>query len=159
MSFLDTSTGMFGLSRLIGGGSGGGGAPANTNLYGFDRNSGTYASDTFAALTRDQWAQYVSTFVPIENKLIQYATDPNQPVQAMAGAHQDVDQAFTAQEGATQRRLHGLGVTLGGDEQAAATRATGLSHGLADVNAQNVARDLTVQRQQSILGSPVPQGA
>lgn len=118
----------------------------------------TQAADTYAALTRDQWANYVNTFVPIENQLINFATDQNAPTEAMAEASQNVNQAFDAQQGATGRRLRGLGLQLSGEEQQAAQRASGLARSLADVQAQNTARDLTVQRQQSVLGNPAPQG-
>jgi hypothetical protein len=116
------------------------------------------ASDTFAALTREQWADYQNTFVPLENQLIQMATDPEAANQAMADASQNVNDSFAAQEGATDRRLRGLGLQLTPEQQAASTRATALSKSLTDVQAQNTARDLTVQRQQSILGNPAPQG-
>jgi hypothetical protein len=129
------------------------------NQYGVDTGSKNYAGDTYAALTREQWANYVSTFVPIENQLIQYATDPNKPMEAMAGASKDVNAAYTAQQGATDRQLKGLGVSLNADEQAAQTRSFGLSKSLADVGAQNVAGALTRDRQQSILGNPAPQSA
>lgn len=135
-------------------------APTAYNTpYGINPNSNTYANDVFAAVTRDQWSHYVNTFIPIENKLIKYAMDPNVVSDAMADASTGVHQAFAAQEGSTQRRLQGMGVQLSADEQAAQTRGSGLREGLADVQAQNTARDLTTQRQQSILGSPVPQGA
>jgi hypothetical protein len=123
-----------------------------------DGPSGPSASDMFAQATRQQWSNYISTFVPIENSLIKYATDPNTVTNAMSDAHTGVQQAFQAQEGATQRRLTGLGVQLSPDEQAAQSRSSGLTESLADVQGQNTARDLTVQRQQSILGSPAPQG-
>ncbi len=128
------------------------------SAYGINPGSKTYANDTFAAITREQWQNYVSTFVPIENNLIKYATDPTVVSDAMKDASTGVNQAFDAQQGATQRRLKGLGVQLSGDEQAAQTRSMGLTKSLADVQSQNTARDLTVQRQQSILGSPAPQG-
>ena len=131
---------------------------SGSSPYGYDPNSKTYANDTFGAVTRDQWAQYVGTFVPIENQLIKYATDPNTVSDAMSTASTGVNQAFDAQQGSTQRRLQGLGVSLSPDEQAASTKATGLTRSLADVQGQNTARDLTVQRQQAILGSPAPQG-
>jgi hypothetical protein len=127
-------------------------------MYGVNPGSKTYANDTFAAVTRQQWSNYVNTFVPIENKLIQYATDPTQASTAMSQASTGINQAFDAQQGATQRRLQGLGVSLSPDEQAAQTKSQGLTKSLADVQGQNTARDLTVQRQQSILGSPAPQG-
>lgn len=129
-----------------------------TGAYGIDPGSKTYANDTFAAITRDQWQNYVSTFVPIENQLIKYATDPNVVSDAMKDASTGVTQAFDAQQGATQRKLKGLGVQLSPDEQQAQGRSMGLTKSLADVQSQNTARDLTVQRQQSILGSPAPQG-
>ena len=116
----------------------------------------TSANDQFAAMTRDQWQTYVSTFVPIENQLIKYATDTTLPQQAMQKASDTVNQSFAAQQGAMTRELSGLGVTLTPDQQAAQQRSYGLSKSLADVQAQNTAGDLTRQRQQSILGNPAP---
>ena len=129
------------------------------NAYGVMRGSSNYAADTYAALTRQQWQDYVSTFVPIENQLIDYATDPNKPLEAMKEASQDVNDAYGAQVGATQRRLGGLGVSLNADEQQSQQRSFGLSKSLADVGAQNMAGALTRQRQDSILGNPSPQPA
>ena len=128
------------------------------NKGGPSDQDGPSASDTFASVTRQQWADYVSTFVPIENQLIKYATDPTVVSDAMAGASKDVNSAFDAQQGATQRHIQGLGASLSPDEQAAQQKSSGLTRSLADVQGQNTARDLTVQRQQSILGSPAPQG-
>ncbi len=116
----------------------------------------TAANDQVAQMTRDQWQNYVSTFVPIENQMIKYATDPTLPQQAMQKASGDVNAAYTAQQGATARELSGLGVTLTPDQQAAQQRSYGLSKSLADVQAQNTAGDLTRQRQQSVLGNPAP---
>ncbi len=74
----------------------------------------------------------------------------------MKEASADVNAAYTAQQGALQRRLSGLGVSLTPDEQAAQERSYGLSKSLADVGAQNMAGALTRQRQQAILGNPAP---
>ncbi len=135
----------------------GSGLTGITNAYGVDTGSKTYAGDTYAALTRDQWQQYVSTFVPLENQLIDYATNPDTVNNAMVEASRDAGASYDAQAGATQRRLRGLGVTLTPDQQAAQTRSMGLSRGLADVGAQNTAAELTRSRQQQILGNPAPQ--
>ena len=132
---------------------------SGNNPYGINPSSSTYAGDTYAALTRDQWNTYYNVFRPIENQLIDYATDRNKPTEAMAEASSDVNAAYTAQQGAMGRRLRGLGVTLSDDEQAAQTRSFGLSKSLADVNAQNTAGALTTQRQQSIIGNPAPQAS
>ena len=126
-------------------------------LGGGKKGSGTPVGDAYAALTRDQWYTYMNTFVPIENKLIEYATDPTVVSNAMASASQDVTGSFAAQQASTARRLQGLGVTLNADEQQASDRSMGLAKSLADVGAQNVARDVTRQRQASILGNPAPE--
>lgn len=114
------------------------------------------ASNTYAALTRQQWADYVATYVPIENKLIEFATDATQPAKAMATASTAVQNAFRAQEGDFQRRMQGLGLSLTADEQAAQQRAAGLSKSLADVQAQNVAGAQTRNLQYGLMGAPAP---
>lgn len=130
--------------------------------YGGARPEGTQpassqsASDIYAALTQEQWQNYVSVFVPIENQLIDYATDPNQVNLAMDAAHQNVEGAYSQQQGALERGFKGLGVTLTPEQKTSQTRQFGLSQALADVQGQNVARDLTLARQQSILGNPAP---
>jgi hypothetical protein len=137
-------------------GASGGGSNTTTNSYGINTSSKTYAGDTYAALTRDQWAQYVSTFVPIENQLIKYATDPNTVTNAMSQASADVNSSFNMQQGATQRHLQGLGVSLTPEQQRAQQKSYGLSRSLADVGAQNMTAEMTRQRQSSILGNPAP---
>lgn len=127
-----------------------------TNAFGINYGSKNYAGDTFAALTRQQWASYVQNFVPLENQLIDYAVDPGKVKTAMAQASTNVNEAFDAQQASTARRLKGLGVTLSPDEQAAQQRSFGLSKALADVQAQNLTRDLVERRQQSIIGNPAP---
>jgi hypothetical protein len=144
---------MAGLASILGATRAG-----SPNIFGVDRNSKSYASDSYAAMTRQQWADYISTFVPIENQLIDYAMNANTPRDAMAEASRDVSSAFDAQEASTARRLKGLGVVLSPEEQAAQKRSFGLAKSLADVGAQNTARDLTTRRQQSVLGNPAPQG-
>lgn len=129
-----------------------------SGLFGKEKSSGskTPVGDAYAALTRDQWYTYINTFVPIENKLIEYATDPTVVSNAMSSASESVNGAFDASQASTARRLAGMGVTLDADEQKASDRSFGISKSLADVGAQNTARDVTRQRQQSILGNPAP---
>lgn len=129
------------------------------NIFGINPGSKTYAGDTFAALTRQQWADYTSTFVPIENQLIAYAMDPGKVKESMAKASANVNQSFDAAEASSERRLRGLGITLSPEEEAAKRRSFGLSRSLADVQAQNLNRDLTTRRQQAVLGNPAPQAA
>lgn len=114
------------------------------------------ASDIYAALTREQWENYVTTFVPIENQLIQYATNDQQPLIEGQAAGQRVLDQFGQAGANDQRRLQSLGVTLSPQEAAASARQTDNDRALATVQGQNLAMDLTRQRQQSILGNPAP---
>lgn len=126
--------------------------------FGLNPRGKNYAQNTFAALTRDQWAEYVSTFIPLENQLIEYATNPQVVTNAMGAASEDVTAAFDARAGALDRRLRGLGVELSPEERASQQRSFGLAKSLADVQAQNIAAQTTRQRQMSVLGNPAPTG-
>lgn len=115
-----------------------------------------YAANTFANLTREQWQRYITEIVPYEDKLIDYATDPTVVSDAMSEASLDVNRVFDLQKGTNERRLRGLGLTLSADEARVSDRLTGLARGLADVDAQNRARDQVRARQDAILGNPAP---
>jgi hypothetical protein len=133
--------------------------PAHALLRGLGRkrrSGGGEAAAQFADLTRQEWQEYVSQFIPLENQLIDYASNPEEVTQAVERARESVGSAFEAQEGAMQRGLRGRQITLTPDEQAAAGRERNLSRSLADVQAANLAREQTVGRQRSILGQPMP---
>lgn len=115
-----------------------------------------FAQQTFAALTRQQWDDYLRNYVPVENELIQYATDPNAVSDAVLNARTAVDQGFDAQAGIQQRRMRGLGITLAPDEQRAVDRSNSLARSLADVSAANLTTQRVQDRQQALLGAPVP---
>lgn len=117
---------------------------------------GASASQTFADLTRQQWDDYLTDFVPFENTMIRYATDPNTVTNAVAAARGDVANSFEMQQGVQDRRLRGLGLTLDADEQRAVERQTGLARSLADVTAANMTTERVMDRQQSLLGAPAP---
>jgi hypothetical protein len=114
------------------------------------------ADQQFAALTRQQWMDAQQFSAPYENRLFSYSSDPRVVSDAMAEASADARRAFASGAAVQQRNLRSLGLSLSPDEQRAADRSTSLAASLADVGAQNRARDATVARQRSILGSPVP---
>lgn len=118
--------------------------------------SNTFASDTYAALTRQQWDEYLRNFVPIENTLIEYATSPQAVSDAVMNARTDVANAFDVQQGVQERRQRGLGITLRADEQAAAERGSNLAESLADVTAANMAQNRVQDRQRGLMGMPMP---
>ena len=127
-----------------------------TNFLGVAQGGNDYASRTYAALTRQQWDQYLSTFVPLENQLIDYALDDNAAANAARVAQEEVGRSFETQQGIQQRRLRGLGLTLNADEQQAADRQTGLAKSLAEVNSANLTTRRVQDRQQSLIGNPAP---
>lgn len=130
--------------------------PPASPVYNRDPMQGMSAGQAYAALTREMWANYITNFVPYENKLIEYATSPAVVSQAMSDASGFVNAQFDAQQGATERRMRGLGLQLDPDERRAATQSMALSRSLADVTAQNTARDRTMERQRSVIGNPAP---
>jgi hypothetical protein len=129
----------------------------NANPFSIDSGAKDYAAQNYAALTRDMWASWTANFLPYQDDLIEYARDPNVVTKAQEQASQNVNMSFDAQQGATQRRLKGLGITLDAEEQKAADRSYGIARSLADVTAQNVAGARTRERQSSVLGNPAPQ--
>ena len=127
------------------------------DLFGKKKSApSTFASDTFAALTRQQWADYQRDVMPYENKLIEFANSQTVVPEAMARAGTAINSAFDRQGGATATRLKSLGLTLNADEQQAADRSTGISRSLADVQAQNTAGAQTRGLQQALMGNPTP---
>ena len=125
----------------------------------FDKKSppSTFAQDTYAAVTKDQWYSYLNEIgVPQEMALQKFATDPSVVTNAMAEAGADVNKAFDRQQAANQRNLSSLGLTLSADEKASADRSSNLARSLADINAMNMARRSTRALQQSVLGNPAP---
>lgn len=126
------------------------------DFMGLNPRSSNFAQQAFAAITRQQWDDYLTNYVPIENRLIDYAMDETLPQEAAALAGRDVEQAFGRQRATTERRLAGMGLQLTPEEQSAADKQSRLSESLASVGAMNNARDATSQRQQSVLGNPSP---
>lgn len=115
------------------------------------------SSETYTNLTRAQFADFIRDIAPYEDKLFEYANDPTVVSNAMNDAGLDVAASFDRQQGATQRNLDGLGLSLDQDEQRVVDRTSNLQRTLASVGAKNRARDRAIGRQQAILGNPVPQ--
>lgn len=126
-------------------------------FMGINPSGKNFAQNAFAALTRQQWDDYLQNYVPLENRLIQYATDEQAPQEAAYLAGRGIGQQFDQQRESTQRRLAGMGLQLTPEEQAAADKSSRLNESLATVGAMNNARDATLDRQRSVLGSPAPQ--
>lgn len=121
--------------------------------------SRTFASDTLGALTRAQYADYLSRFVPFENEQIAYATDQARPDKDAQAAIKTVDTAFDGIAGQTTRRNERLGLTASPEQMAAIQRNTNLQKGLAEVTGANRAAQQTYDRQNQIFagtGAVIP---
>lgn len=127
------------------------------DFMGLNPRSKNFAQDAFAAITRQQWDDYLTNYVPMENRLIDYATDETKPQDAAYLAGRGVGQAFDQQRASTGRRMAGMGLSLNPEEQAAVDKQSRLSESLATVGAMNNARDATVERQRGVIGNPTPQ--
>lgn len=115
-------------------------------------------ADTFAKMTRDMWAQWVQQFMPIENTLIDYASDVTLPGQAANKAIAGVQSAYAQGAKMSDLSMKTSGIQLNDQERTAIARDRSLSQSLAEVQAANTARTLTTDRQRSTLGVPVNTG-
>lgn len=123
------------------------------NALGVRYDADKYGMDTMTALSRDQWDTYLQTFMPMENNLIRYATDISKPAVNAERAIEQVGQSFEQQTGMQERRMKAYGIQATDEEKAALSRSTALNKGLAEVQAGNMARDATIRRQRSVLGT------
>ncbi len=125
--------------------SGGGG---QTNYSFLDPGS---ASNTLAQLVQQQQANYQAMYAPVENQLIDYATNPNTipNAQARAGANADIGSANAV--AGLNKTLETQGIKLTPVQQQAQQRKLGLQTGLSKVGAMNTAGQQTYDTITSIL--------
>ena len=122
-----------------------------------------YANNTYSDVTRDQWSNYVNRTSLCRSRIgsafLMRRTRRSRRRRWRRRAP-GINQGFDAQAGSTQRRLQGFGVTLYLTSKRASTKASGLQRLRSRMFNHKTTPlvDLTVQRQQSILGSPAPQG-
>jgi hypothetical protein len=130
---------------------------ANASAYfGVGQGDSNYASNILAQITRSQYADYLARFVPVENQLISYATDPTQPMQSALQAKGYVDSSFAANAGEMQRRFAAQGVRPTAAQSAAIQQQQQQQRGLAEVGAMNQAAQQTNNTQMQILGGATP---
>ncbi len=94
-------------------------------------------------------------FVPYENQLIQYAMDPNKPLENMQLAQQQQGQAQTQAQGIQGRAMQQTDTTLNQEQKDAVSKTRGISNATASVQTANQARDVTVANQMGIAGMPM----
>lgn len=124
--------------------SGGG----STNYSFLDPGS---ASNTLAQLVQQQQANYQAMYEPVENQLIDYATNPNtiSNAQARAGANASIASAGAAQ--GLNKTLEGQGIKLTPVQEQAQQRKLGLQASLSKVGAMNTAGQQTYDTISQVL--------
>jgi hypothetical protein len=105
-------------------------------------------------VSASEWETYMQHFVPYENQLIQYATDPTVPGTAMSTAETLQQQGNAQATGMQTRALAQMDTSLNPQEAAAMARQSQVSGVLATVGAGNTAKDQAVANQMSVLGTP-----
>jgi hypothetical protein len=108
-----------------------------------------------SAVTSSEWNTYMQHFVPYENMLIKYATDPNTITNAEDQASQIQTAANAQEQGIQQRNLAQTETTLTPEEKAQADKTRGIGDALSMVTAKNKAKDTTVANQMGIMGTPM----
>lgn len=122
-------------------------------------NAPASAADTRARLAREDYADWVRTFRPIENQLIDQYDNPLLRERAVAEAQQQTLQGLASAQESMMRRNDALGIAFTPGQQASFDRQTNLAGGLALVNAANQTRRRIDDRDQQLLTGISPQGS
>lgn len=130
-------------------------AGETVNIYGqsFNTNDKRFAENVNAAILRSQYANWASTYKPIEDELLAAYKNPAIKAQATQDSMELFRRGYAATQGATDRRLASYGLTLTPEQQEARTRSSNLQQGLGTVSAFNgTARRIEDRDKQLLTG-------
>lgn len=124
--------------------------------YALGGGSGPYQPTTnetsITNMADADWADYQQNIQPQQQKLLDYATNPNTIKNNVSAAEGDVNAQFANVPGAVTRQLAGQGITMTPDQTASFNRTNQLNKGVAQVDAANQTRAATVKAQSQALG-------
>jgi len=125
-------------------------ANAANPLY-VDPNSGTAAS-RLGALTKAEWSDYQTRYIPIENQLMQQTTynNPNLAGQEINKAETDTSHTYDNIANSSAIQLGRYGMSMNSDQQASSDRLNALGKSGAVVDAANNIRLKLTERNQQI---------
>ena len=109
-----------------------------------------WASDTMAGITRSQWSDYMSRYIPIENELMTYYDNPTKTAEAIGAARGLSGQASDAAEANTRIELARYGQQDKLNDPAFA-RGLSLNRAAAGVDAANSTRQHMADRGNLLL--------
>ena len=134
--------------------------PSHGDLWGLGgKPQSTFAADTRARLAREDYADWLRTFRPIENELIAQYDNPALRERSVAEAQQMAMQGLAGAQESLGRRNAELGISLTQGQQKSLDRQMNLAGGLALVNAANQTRRRIDDRDQQLLTGISPQGS
>lgn len=124
--------------------------------YGLNHQSQPYTNPQIQAIqgmsSQDE-AYYQQNIQPIQNNLLNYATDPNQVTKNVNQAQSDVDTQFSRLPQAFQMQMSGLGVVPTAAQTQNFAKQSAINKGIASAGARNEARAATGAQQASVLGA------
>ncbi len=115
------------------------------------KTSNGSASNTLAHITRDQWADYKTTFAPYEDQLIALSTGNADNLQSEQRAVDAVNSGFNTSLGTLARDRSRLGLNVGADQAADESRLGATLKTASLVGATNKARLHAQDRDMAVL--------
>lgn len=109
------------------------------------------ASDTFARITRDQWADYKANFAPYEDQLIALSAGNADNLQSEQRAVDAVNTGFNTSLGTLARDRSRLGLNIGADQASDEGRQAATLKTASLVGATNKARLHAQDRDTAVL--------
>lgn len=116
----------------------------------YSRDDSKYASNTMAALTRAEWDDYKTRFMPYESRLAELATTGNVGEQ-ITKAGGLVDASFGQARQSQQEGLEMYGVSADQQTEAANSRGLSLAHAASRAGAENTVRVTNYDRQNELM--------
>lgn len=117
---------------------------------------GGSASNTFANITREQYADYVKNYIPIEDQLIKSYKNPVDLQANLSTTKGIVNNNYAAATQDQRRQLGKYGLSMTAPQQKVSERVNALGRTASLSTANNFVRQLTKDRDQAILTGSTP---
>ena len=123
----------------------------------FSRSSDTYAEDVYAALIKDEYADYQNRFAPIQDQYIDEATSMKLLDEQLSRITANTKNGFDLADKAASMNLGRYGVTQSQDNKDKNDKQSSLNQSLATAQAKNSTRTHHSDRQMAMVtGSALP---
>lgn len=131
-------------------------SPNTPNEYGIYPGDKNYASETLAAVSREQWEDYQNRFFPIEDMLFSMLVPGYVRAQGAEGLS-SVGNTYQNSLNAAERESREYGLSYSPQEQQSLDRQAQLRQGLSEVDMYNRSAEDARNRQMGVLGGGLRQ--